>query len=1010
MLAWVLAGGCGSSSFTSTPASTGPTLLPGESCDPSVAPTVVVHFDPPSIVVAPGELRPVRVIVDPDLCAPLTARVQVGNPAIVTAPTSLDFDLRNPAQTFDVQIPASVAAAGRQTTTLTVTLPARGADPTTGFQGDPAGKIWVGTLPIEVRSAATPTCSRSDTPTANDTLGTSLPSLHGQGNLADASIAVPPGAFTRTDELALPSFSATLGCHADLVTGTTPYERLGPAVTFTPQDPSWLTHSLKRELTFSIPVNPAAMPPAARMRHVVVLYSGPRAHTPRAIPVANPHFARASDQEWTMTFEAPWFGTYQAVVLANAGTIGASRHLTHRAVLGFSMGGGGAAVFGMRHHDQFDAIAPLGGNSDLTWLVWYFEQFKFGGFCPVSNPTCQTYAPNLYPLWETYAHTEDFDHWFFQPGQGTGGSFSRGDWTQILEDFSIMGGNPNAQNADPAIPFVVAGPKSTSPFVMGTVAGQNCDVSLDPISPVSEDTAQMQAQEAAAQKQQQAIQTACLASRCDPKNAWVAKTGFYDAAYNPDGSRSVISFCDGGQNGTSPYVDTWAPSTPGNQVPSDLVLAVDLNGNGIRDMGEPVIRQGEEPYTDSGSDGVPDAQEPNYDPIANPDPNQDDYDFALNPNGTENDHAWEPGEPFQDVGLDGVPNTPQQSQGGYDVGEGDGVFTMSTGLQRLYSMDPHAMLHGRATAPGGPFDPSALARLAVWADGGVRDMANFGADANHLVGALGSVQSNGVPAMPTAFYDNFENLPGADPTQPNDFVAGDVLWADIPPAASLRYGTVDATPQMIAEGDGQHVGTGSQILYRLLTGFYFASNAWPDADRTLSQALVGDPSSPGYNAEKTTINELGTACEIAGHCETYFTGPRTRRMGPIAVTLPPGYALEASRARDLRYPVLFVLHGYGQQPQDLQATAAVTVNYEESTVASAATRLAKMIVVYVDGRCRLDPVTNAPECIEGTFYMDSPRVVDHHPVGQLDDWFEEVMQYVDANYRTLPPSDVNIVE
>ena len=33
-----------------------------------------------------------------------------------------------------------------------------------------------------------------------------------------------------------------------------------------------------------------------------------------------------------------------------------------------------------------------------------------------------------------------------------------------------------------------------------------------------------------------------------------------------------------------------------------------------------------------------------------------------------------------------------------------------------------------------------------------------------------------------------------------------------------------------------------------------------------------------------------------------------------------------------------------------------------------------------------------------------------HPVGQLDDWFEEVMTYIDANYRTLGPSDVDEVE
>ena len=62
------------------------------------------------------------------------------------------------------------------------------------------------------------------------------------------------------------------------------YVKLGPAVTFQPQDPSWSTHSLKRELQFSIPVNPAAMPSAARLRHLVVIYSGPRAKAGRPSP------------------------------------------------------------------------------------------------------------------------------------------------------------------------------------------------------------------------------------------------------------------------------------------------------------------------------------------------------------------------------------------------------------------------------------------------------------------------------------------------------------------------------------------------------------------------------------------------------------------------------------------------------------------------------------------------------------------------------------------------------
>ncbi|HEY8091240.1 MAG TPA: hypothetical protein VIF09_25430, partial [Polyangiaceae bacterium] len=463
--------GCTSSPNASAPGPSSPSLQPGEVCDPTTAPTVRLHFDPPSLVLAPGQTRPARVVMDPDACTTLQATMAMGDGSIAQAPATAPFDLRHPAYDFTVQ----GLAQGSTSLAVTVQRPTDTA-PTTA------------SLPIEVRADANPpTCTSGGSP-GMSTLSGSSTTLSGPGpDLADASLSVPPGAFSRTDEFALPTFQAGISCAGD-VTASAPGKplALGPAVTFTPQDPSWLSHSLRRELDFAVPVNPATMPPGSRMRHLVVLYQGPMAKTPRVVTIANPRFDEQNGH-WVLRFESPWFGTYQAAVSPDAGTVSFKRHLTHRAVLGISMGGGGAGIFGMRHHDQFDAIAPLGGNSDLTWLVWYFETFKFGGFCPVSNPSCTKYAPNMYPLNETFAHTEDFDHWFFQPGGGTGGSFSRGGWTQILEDFSIAGGNPNGQNADTTIPFMVVGPKASDPFVHGSIPGTDCSVTIEPISPNSKD-------------------------------------------------------------------------------------------------------------------------------------------------------------------------------------------------------------------------------------------------------------------------------------------------------------------------------------------------------------------------------------------------------------------------------------------------------------------------------------------------------------------------------------------
>jgi len=80
-----------------------------------------------------------------------------------------------------------------------------------------------------------------------------------------------------------------------------------------------------------------------------------------------------------------------------------------------------------------------------------------------------------------------------------------------------------------------------------------------------------------------------------------------------------------------------------------------------------------------------------------------------------------------------------------------------------------------------------------------------------------------------------------------------------------------------------------------------------------------------------------------------------------------------------------------------------TNNFMNVAERSYATRLPKFIIVYVDGRCRIG-ASGKPECIRGTFYMNSAR----ENGAQQDDWFEEVTEYIDKNYRTMPPSEVDV--
>lgn len=962
-----------------------PGLLPEELCDPENRPRLRLSFDPPLAVVAPGAARKVRLTLEPDACVPGRAVFTSDDATVAAVPDDARFDLRKPAHDFELR----GGNVGR--TTLRASM--------NGVDVNGAAYTETAELPVDVRAKAPPACDGA----ANEgelTAGQDV--LRGDGALAGAELAVPPAAFTRQDELALPAFRGRIACEGDLVAALPAAKlvALGPAVSFTSLSPTTgvtSARSLRREVELAVPVNPALFPPAGRLRHLHVLYTGPRAKAPRAVPIASPRIvAREGGDGYVLRFATPWLGTYQAVVEEDAGARTRKRRITHRAVVGFSMGGGGSASAGLLHHDKFDVIGPLGGPSDWTWMLWYIETYALGGFCPAGK-TCAKVAPSAYPgIEEPIARTQDFENWLYEKGSGNGGTFPRSSYIQIFEDLALGRGNPNGSGPDATLLHVAPGPTKSDPWILGDPAsaaanGGDCSFTLDPIKDDPANGAQRE------------IEQRCASTRCDPANVWRAETGYFDDEYNPDGSLPVISFCDGAQaggEGTS-YVNKWAP---GGTTPMNLALAVDRNRNGKRDEGEPVIRSGHEPFVDSGSDGLLDRDEPGYDPVTNPDPSQDDYDFALNPTGTEGDHRWSAGEPYQDVGLDGVPGTAARHVAG-DPGEGDGLYSESEGAKNFRATDPHSILSGLVTGlPGGPLTDEALARLDVLADGGVRDLFNFGAVANHFVGQVGARRkANGLPLRPLHVWNGFHFLPGQPSDKPNGFEPSALRWADITDATSVRYGDVDASRAVIEQGDGQHVGTPIQLLQRLQTAFYFVGRRWPDADRFQSEDSRDRPAKTTKDAALAGADlEKQLDCEVTGRCQHFVEGPRTGRTGPIAVSLPPGYAHEANVARGTTYPVLYVLHGYGQDPRDLEAVAIFTSTFMNAAERSSATRLPKFLVVYVDGRCRVGK-NGKPECARGSFYLDSAR-----PDGpQMDAWFMEVVDFVEKRYRTMGPAEVD---
>lgn len=909
---------------------------PGEQCLQPPDPALVgATFQPSRVVLAPGQTRSVDLVVVPDICVPTDAHFSTADASIADAPADARFDLLTP------RVNVEVTGKALGTTTLTATFP----------KGD--GTDATATLEVDVVSADLPACSGSTSGKLDDGA-----SVSGSG----ASISLQKGA-TKPNEgsylWSVQPFDVTIGCAPDQVPEG--FTAIGPAVTFGPEDTV-----LQREIPFTLPVNPAAMPDAARMRHVTVAYTGPRAPTPRVVPIANPRIDK-SGSGYALSFMAPWLGTYQAVVKSDGGTVVRTRKLTHRAIIGVSMGGGGSAMFGLRHHDRFDVIAPLGGPVEWTWMLGHIERNHLGGFLPNDGTTP---PPGLAPMPTPtlpYEHPSTFNRWWYEfPKAGHGGSFPRTDYIQIFRDLALMFGNPNSYNPAPNAENLPAGISPTDKSVVGDHPGRECAVWVDPIGGHPDED------------QQKQLNDACPVERC----AYTATlSNYYDDEFNPNGTFPVITVCDGSpqDSALTPYANTWKPT--GNDKPLELALAVDYNGNGVRDEDEPLIRQGHETFQDTGTDGLPSAQEAGYQAGVNEDPAGDDWHPQFNPTGTENNLRWDSGEPFDDYGLDGVANTASSP---YDFGEGNGSFDYAPGYKKFLERDSRTVIeqHPWATQPK-PLDDAALARLDLWTDGGTRDLFNFAVDAQALAGAWAG------RGRIVHYYHEFQNIPGQNPSSTDQFVAGQIPWDQVPGGVMLRYGKIDPSAQDISSGSGQHVGTADEITRRLQAALYYIGSRWPDAPRTLDEASPIDP------------NPDLPSCEVTGSCDFTFTDSRGR-TGPVSVNLPPGYGHAGSK--DKRYPVIFLLHGYGQTPEDLKAAIIFLANWMNFAGDSKTTRLPKAIMVYVDGRCR--PGAVEAECIRGTFYTDSVR--EHGP--KMEGWFLELMDEIDKRYRTMGPSEIQWVE
>lgn len=728
-----------------------------------------------------------------------------------------------------------------------------------------------------------------------------------------------------------PTAPVSIQCADDIVPPG--FIALGPAVSFGPAG-AWSD----RPFDLTLPYKAARLPETATGRHVRIVA---KRHigdgTPFFPPVAN-RFLDDSDPYASLArFRAGELVTYQVVALADAG-VPEARRFTYRAIIGISMGGNASLSIAMRNHERFDLIGDLGGEPgpSMKYSMGMIRDFLFGGFCTATDEAngtgnvgelCTSSRRPLYA--DQFEIGSDFEHMVYQSGDGVGLTLKRNLYMKASRDLARALGNPALYNLDdPYLP----------PGVDWTYANRTA------------------------------------ADRC--ANPLVL-ADFFDAEFNPTAAHPVITFCDGGDS-TDLGLGVFDPAKE-QLNPAEILLAVDVNGNGVRDQGEPVVTNAYEPFEDIGADGVADKDETGalgpFDATTNPDPAGDNYHYLRNPRGTEGNFHHDEGEPYQDIGLDGVAGSCQMGTTPptgvadcYDFGEGDGKWNLSPNVERWYQSDL-SVLYAQMTE-------AERTRINLWGDAGIRDFLNAVVSANVGFGSL-----MGEFGLEGAVFDGF----GALNEQTNDarFDFATVDWSQWPRNGYVRYGDPDATETQINNGDGRHVGTASQLINRATTAFAWINAQWPNGDRN---ADLGG----GQILDNLT-----------------FTPPTTQRETPYALFLPPGYEDPANA--DLRYPVVFFLHGYGQDPNDLVLVSAVFENYMTNPSWDAEDRFQKMIIVYVDGRCRpnkdgvpVDPTGDL--CEGGTFYMDAPG----GGPAQMETNMLELMDYIDANYRTKMPETVMV--
>jgi hypothetical protein len=440
------------------------------------------------------------------------------------------------------------------------------------------------------------------------------------------------------------------------------------------------------------------------------------------------------------------------------------------------MGAYGAMNIGTKHSDLFGTIAALGGPVDMRQLLR-----------DMVNDNLEVKSQTIIPL--NVGDDFTFDHQEPYPGRDTRLS--------MIKDLVIAFGNPFLHHADPSRQYLAM----------------------------------------------------------DSEPALLLRDDVFGTFTLPTNSRGFLDGGDANQDGVR--------QTTGAEVPTDpvdvLLLAggsllriassatgvdvggrmlADLNGDGIYDVGDGIVVNLSEPFTDTNGNLV-------YEP--------------------------ELGETFSDVGLDGVAGTG-------DYGEGNGRLDYDPDRANWLAEDPLTRLAARSATD--------IGTQRIYMDVGTQDQFGFG---KHYDNFIAMLQSKGLTVSTR-----------------DDFPANCADVAKLPQQYLLiRYvgghvGIPEADDTREKLLDGDICGT-VVIWQRLLAMISYMDSSFPDGFDGPGDLTIDDPD-PRGDIMKTQIASPALRAESGAAPEQ-----------PVLIYRPPAY-FHTNRS----FPIVYILGGYGQAPEDFE--------------------------------------------------------------------------------------------